>query len=214
MDKKEDEELHLTDAEKQAKREAHQSALNAVRELPGTQSVALQFPHLVDKAVDAFLKERVLTDEEVALMGKERDLPPVPPHQMVDFLTPTLSLSHNRAPNYSLLRGSFLHPCKPSRFLTFALNLPQVGHTLGVYGPDHPLRVRCHELVESNRFLVFMMIAVIGSSIMLPLRSGATDPPDALNVWRVYGVYAPENMVETVVDVIFILIFWIEIILK
>lgn len=95
--------------------------------------------------------------------------------------------------------------------LTSALTVPQTGYTLGVFGPDHPLRLRCHELVESNRFLVFMMVAVIGSSIMLPLRSGSTVPPDALNVWR---VYAPESVVETVLDVIFMLIFWIEIILK
>ena len=86
LENQEEEELGLTDDEKKEQREAHESALNAVRELPGTQSVASQFPHLVDKAVDAFLKERLLTDEEVALMGKERDLPPVPPHQMVGAL--------------------------------------------------------------------------------------------------------------------------------
>lgn len=78
----------LTEAEKLEQREAHRSAMAAVRELPGTESVASQFPHLVDKAVDAFLKERMLTDQEVALMGKERDLPPMPPHTMVGVLSP------------------------------------------------------------------------------------------------------------------------------
>ena len=105
------------------------------------------------------------------------------------------------------------HPATSAQRLTPTPTPPltQVGHTLGVFGPDHPLRLQCHELVESHRFLVFMMVAVMGSSLMLPLRSGTTDPPDALNVWR---VYAPEAWWETVLDVIFMLIFWIEIMLK
>ena len=65
--------------------------------------------------------------------------------------------------------------------------------------------------MESSRFKYVMMAAVLASSLMLPVRQGATTPPDPFSVLR---VYPPESVLETVLDVLFMLIFWAEIFLK